>query len=83
MSNNGNNNNNNNNNNVDDIMVVHTIPKWPAGGMAPKVQLTIMAGLFNRTSEPELTRRFQNQRLLAAVKKDAKARGVAVIHPDE
>jgi hypothetical protein len=75
---------NRNNNNVDDIVVVHKIPKWPpAGGMAPMVQLSIMAGQYNRTTQPELKRHFEKQRLLAAAMKNAKTRGVAVIHPDE
>jgi hypothetical protein len=75
--------NNNTNKNVGDVVVVHKIPKWPAGGMAPRVQLTIMAGKYNRTSKPELDRRFDKQRELAAVEKFAITRGIAVIHPDE
>jgi hypothetical protein len=53
--------------------------------MAPRVQLTIMAGMYKRTSQPELDRRrFNNQRLLAVVEKFGIARGiVAVIHPYE
>jgi hypothetical protein len=77
------NNNGNNNNNVGDIVVVHEIPKWPEGGMSPWVQLDILAGQYNATTQPELDNRFQKQRLLAAAEKYAKARGVAVIHPDE
>jgi hypothetical protein len=69
-------NNNGNNNNVDDIVVVHKIPKWPEGGMLPWVQ-------FNPTTQPELDSRFQKQRLLAATEKYTKKIGVAVIHPDE
>jgi hypothetical protein len=48
------NNNRNNNNNVDDIVVVHKIPKWPQVGMAPGVQLDIMAGQYTRTTRYEL-----------------------------
>ena len=77
------NNNGINNNNVDDNVVVHEIPKWPEGGMSPWVQLDILAGQYNATTQPELDNRFQKQRLLAAAEKYAKARGVAVIHPDE
>jgi hypothetical protein len=76
-------NNNNNSNNVDDIVVVHKIPKWPQGGMAPRVQLSIMAGQYNRTTQPELDSRFEKQRLLVASEKYAKALGVALIHPNE
>jgi hypothetical protein len=75
--------NRNNNNNMDDIVVVHKIPKWPKGGMSPWVQLDIMAGQYNRTTQPELDSRFEKQRLLAAVEANAKAQGVAVIHSDE
>jgi hypothetical protein len=73
------NNNGINNNNVDDNVVVHEIPKWPQGGMSPWVQLDILAGQYNPTTQPELDSRFQKQRLLAAAEKYARARGVAVI----
>jgi hypothetical protein len=73
------NNNGINNNNVDDNVVVHEIPKWPEGGLSPWVQLDILAGQYNATTQPELDSRFEKQRLLAAAEKYAKARGVAVI----
>jgi hypothetical protein len=73
------NNNGINNNNVDDNVVVHEIPKWPQGGMSPWVQLDILAGQYNPTTQPELDSRFQKQRLLAAAEQYARARGVAVI----
>jgi hypothetical protein len=47
--------------------------------MAPRVRLTILAGQYNGTSQPELDCRFEKQRLLAAAEKYAKKIGVAVI----
>jgi hypothetical protein len=55
---------NRNKNNVDGIVVVHKIPKWLRGGMAPRVQLGIISGDCY-----ELDRRFQAARLLAAPRK--------------
>jgi hypothetical protein len=80
---NGNADNKRNNNNVDDIVVVHKIPKLTCGGMAPRVQLGIMAGDYDNITCHELDHRFDKARLLAAVEAYAKAPGVAVIHPDE
>jgi hypothetical protein len=73
---------NRNNNNVDDIDVVHKIPKWPKGGMSPWVQLDIMAGQYNPTTQLELDSGFQKQRLLAAAVKNAERNGVHVIRDD-
>jgi hypothetical protein len=70
------------NNNMDDIAVVHIIPKWPCGGMAPRVQLGIMAGQYNRTAQPELKRRFEKQRLLGAVECNAERNGTHAIRDD-
>jgi hypothetical protein len=73
---------NRNNNNVDDIVVIHKIPKWPEDGMSPWVQLNIMAGQYNPTTQPELDSRFEKQRLLVAVERNADRNGVHVICDD-
>jgi hypothetical protein len=75
--------NNNNMNNVDDIMVVHKIPKLTRSGMAPRAQLGIMVGNYDDITCHELDHRYEAARLLAAVEKNAKANGVAVIPHDD
>jgi hypothetical protein len=80
---NANANNNNNNNNVDDIVVVHKIPRKARCGLSPCVGLSIAAGQWTRRTRPELNRRFDAARWRAAVVAGAKCRGVAVIKSDD
>jgi hypothetical protein len=73
---------NNNRNNNDNVVVVPKIPRKARGGLSPRVGLNTLAGQWNHRTRPELNRRFQAARLLAAVVADAERRGVAVIRDE-